>query len=407
MKILLIYPDIVTSSISFCPAFHILSAVLKKEGCEVDLLHINSAYGIPYDKKTILSKISKEYSIYALTATSFNYKHANEIAGWLKEKKSGFRILGGSHATIQPEDFEDSNFDIFCVGAGEEPMVDFVRALKAGEEWINIPNFITRTYVGIFKNPVRPFIKNLDDLPFNDFEITDTKKILKARDGFLSISFSRGCPFECTFCINHLYKRLEIGGSKMSEYLRRRSPELVIEELESLVKVYDIKFFNTDDDLLVMDKKWMRKFTSLYTERIFKPFGIKYLINARATEIDEETAKMFSSSGCHEVRIGVETGNEGIRNGLLKKKVSDAALLKACTLLEKYNVRTLAFLMLGVPGESWQTYSDTVNLVIKLKPTLIRMTYLFPYKHTEIYDYCVGRSYSKTMKWKMSFTAVR
>ena len=193
-------------------------------------------------------------------------------------------------------------------------------------------------------------------------------------------------------------------GDKISEYIRKRSTENTIAELESLAKKYHVKFFNTDDDLLVMDKKWIRKFTELYTERIFKPFGIKYLINARATSLNEEIVKMLASSGCHEVRVGVETGNEKLRNGLLDKKTSNKALINAFKTLRKYELRSMAFCMIGIPGESWGTFYDTVDMIIKLQPTLIRMTFLFPYKHTKIYDYCLDHDLFKDVEIDDEFT---
>lgn len=389
MKILFIYPDLVTGGYNFCPAIHILSAVVKKEGCQADMLHVNNNHGIPLQKNIIISR-SAGYDLFAFTSTSFDYKYANQIAGWLKEAyPHTMKILGGAHATTSPEDFESSNFDIFCVGEGEQPMIELINAWKNHKtDWVNIKNLITRGGV----NPLRGFLKDLDSLPFRDFDITDTEKILKLKKGWMSITFSRGCPYDCSFCFNHLYKKMEMGpGDKMSDYVRRRSPENTVSELESLAKKYTIKFFNTDDDLLVISKKWLRKFTTLYTERIYKPFGIKYIINARATDITDETARLLASSGCHEVKIGVETGNETLRKTLLNKNISNAALKKAFTTLHNYGVRTIAFNMMGIPGESSETFYDTLRLIIKLKPNLIRMTYLYPYKHTKIYDYCVEK----------------
>jgi anaerobic magnesium-protoporphyrin IX monomethyl ester cyclase len=390
VKILFIYPDIITKGINFCPAIHILSAVLKKEGCEVDLLHINNDYGIKYDRE-IINSLSFGYDLYCLTSTSFNYKYANEIAGWIRDN-GRLVVLGGSHATIQPEDFEDSNFDIFCVGEGEEPMKDLINAICSNKDWTKIPNLITRAGA----NPVRGFLRDLNSLPFWDFDITDTKKILEVRKGWLSISFSRGCSYSCSFCINHLYKKIQIGPSdKMSDYLRRRSPSLAVQELQSLVKKFDIKFFNIDDDLLTMYKSWMKEFTSLYREKIFEPHGIKYVINARADTLTDEIVKMLAESGCKEARIGFETGNEKLRNELLGKKTSNYDLEKAFKTLDKYGVMGVAFAMIGIPGESWDTFDDTLNAIILLQPKLIRMTFLYPYKHTKIYDICVERNLFK------------
>src|SRR4030042_1970770 len=358
MRILFIYPDVITSGINFCPAVHILSSVLKQEGFETALLHVNNSHGVPYNKEDIIKQCSN-YDLFAITSTSFNYRYANEIAGWLKEAfPSVFRVLGGCHATIQSEDFEDSNFDIFCVGEGERPMVELVSALET--IYYKIPNLITRRA----KNPVRGFLRDLNSLPFWDFDITKTDTILKARNGWLSISFSRGCMESCTFCINHLYKKLEIGkDDKPTDYLRRRTAQKAIEELESLAKKHDIKFLNIDDDLLTTNRKWMQEFTDLYAEKIYKPFGIKYVINTRADLVTDALAEMLFNSGCKEARIGVETGDKKLRNELLQKRISDESLERAFSILQAHKVMAVAFLMLGLPGENWDTYQKTIDLV--------------------------------------------
>jgi radical SAM superfamily enzyme YgiQ (UPF0313 family) len=119
-------------------------------------------------------------------------------------------------------------------------------------------------------------------------------------------------------------------------------------------------------------------------------------VNARADTLTEDIVKLLAESGCKEARIGFETGNEKIRNGLLLKKTSDESLVKAFRILRKYKVFGVAFAMIGIPGESWTTFYDTIMMVSKLKPALIRMTFLFPYKHTKIYDYCVEHQLIKT-----------
>lgn len=386
MKILFIYPDVITKMINFCPSIHVLSAVLKREGYQVFMLHINNEHGIKYDKEIII-KLSAGYDLFGITSTTFNYKYANEIAGWLKEAyPSILRILGGFHATTQPEDFKASNFDIFCVGEGEEPIKELVYALNNNLDWSKIPNLITRSGA----NPVRGFLRNLNTLPFWDFTITNTKRILEERKGWLSISFARGCPYECTFCYNNLLKKIEIGpNDRMSDYLRRRNPDNAVNELFRLAMTYPVKFFNLDDDLLTTDKKWMNEFTYKYKILIYRVFGIKYVINARASTLDDEMVSMLADSGCKEARMGFETGNEELRNSLLNKKTSNESLEKACATLDKHGVMSVAFAMMGVPGESLISFFDTIHMTIKLKPKLIRMTFLFPYKNTKIYDYCI------------------
>lgn len=392
MRILFIYPDHGTDVMSFCSAIHVLSAVLKQDGHETSLIHINNEDGVKYDKDTII-ELSKGYNLFAVTSTSFSYKYANEIAGWLKESYPDIlKILGGSHATIQPEDFEASNFDIFCVGEGDEALKQLCNCLRNGDDWTKILGLITR----YGSNPLKGFYRDMDRLPFWDFDIMDTEKILRLRQHWLTILFARGCSYSCTFCINHLYKKIGISaGDKMSEYIRKRTPELCVDELEILAKKFSVKVFNVADDLLTMDKKWIRRFTDDYKQRIYKPFGIKYSLNARADSLTDEVVKMLVESGCMEARIGFETGNENVRNELLRKRVTNESLYKAFDNIHKYGMNAVAFTMMGLPGESYDTFQETIEMIGKLKPRLVRMTFLFPYKHTAIYDICVERGLFK------------
>jgi radical SAM superfamily enzyme YgiQ (UPF0313 family) len=224
----------------------------------------------------------------------------------------------------------------------------------------------------------------------------DTEKILKARGGWLSISFSRGCPYECSFCINHLYKKIEIGpNDKMKDYLRRRTAENTVNELEELAKTYEISHFNIDDDLLTMDREWMANLSRLYREKIWTPFNIPYVINARADTLDEGMVKLLKISGCKEARIGYETGNEAARNKILRKHTSNLELKNAFSMLKKYQITGVAFAMMGIPGENMSTINDTINSIIELQPGMMRMTFLFPYKHTEIYNDCMAKGLFK------------
>ncbi|NLB55562.1 MAG: B12-binding domain-containing radical SAM protein [Lentisphaerae bacterium] len=401
MKILFIYPDVITPMINFCPAVHSLSAYLKHRGYQTELIHVNNDNGVPMEPDVISSlAVKSKPNLIAVTSTSFNYRHANEIAKWLRNALPSTPIIpGGSHATVEPEDLTDSAFDAFCVGEGEEPLLEIVESIKLGRDWSKTKNMVVKLPDGtVQRNSTRGYLRNLDDLPFLDFDITDTPKILKARQGWFSISFSRGCPYECSFCINHIYKELTIGpGDKMSDYIRKRSPENTVAELESIVRKYpgQIKVFNFDDDLLPMDKSWMQEYAALYTERILKPYKIKYAMNCRATFLDRDLAKLLADSGCLEARIGFETGNEQLRKVILAKNVSDAALIKAFAACDEFGVHTNAFAMMGLPGENPATFADTVRMIALLQPYLIRMTFLHPYTHTRIYDYCVEHNLFK------------
>lgn len=398
MRILFVYPDIGTKSVNFSPAIQLLSAVLKRNGFCCELLHINDACGVPNTDEAILCEIEKKhFDIAVFTSTSFQYTRANEIAGLIKRVHSRIPILlGGTHATIKPDDLDSSSFDAFCIGEGDEALLEFIRRFEGKNNFTNVLNFHVKKPDGtIVRNETRPFIRDLNTLPFWDMEIMDMKKILLARQKWLSISFSRGCPFECTFCINHLLKAINVKKpSDLKHYIRKRRPELVIEELAHIadkLKGY-VDVFNFDDDLLMLDKPYMLEFTKLYKEKIYAPYGTRYAMNCRASCLDEGIAEALGKSGCLELRIGFETGDEKLRQEILKKGITDTELITAFRLCDKHGIHTNSFAMIGVPGENSETVQKTIDMTIKLKPYLIRMTFLYPYFKTEIYEYCKKRN---------------
>jgi len=138
----------------------------------------------------------------------------------------------------------------------------------------------------------------------------------------------------------------------------------------------------------MLDQNWMKEFTREYQKRVFEPYGIEYAINARVNTMNDELIKRMKQSGCREIRIGFETGDPKLRKEILNKPITDEQLINAFNLCHKYDIRGSAFAMLGIPRESHESIEKTLKMLAKLRPYLIRLTFLFPYYHTGIYEYC-------------------
>lgn len=392
LKIVFIYPDLKWNSINFSPAIMSLSAYLKKNiDIDVFLLHLNETHGIKYDLSDILKRIeSIQPDMIGFTCTTYQYRFVEDIAKFLKENGIlSLMFLGGSHATIAPDDIENSSLDAFCIGEGEIPLLELCKRLKAKEDIVNIPGFIFKNKTEIIMNPPSKVLNDLNDLPISDYELMDTKKILKVRNGWFNISFSRGCTYSCSFCINQVLRTIYKKSNK-GKYFRHKSIDNIISELKHWAQFYsgDIKIFNFDDDLLMLNKDWFIDFILQYKKHIYDKFDIKYVINGRANLIDEDIANVLSISGCYEVQIGFESGSDELRNLMLKKQITTVQLINTFSLLRQKNVRTLAYTMLGIPGESHQSIDETLKILRFIKPTLIRMTVFDPFIKTPIFDYC-------------------
>jgi radical SAM superfamily enzyme YgiQ (UPF0313 family) len=389
--VLFIYPDLGGSNISFSPAIEILSGFLQNKNIEVHLLHLHETLGFPLNSEKIYMEIQRiKPDLIGFTATSFQYQYSNQLAGDLKALGVHTpMVLGGIHAIISPDDLAKSSFDGFCTGEGELALYKLVQAIIAGADYWCVDGFHFQKEGRIYKNPPGEILEDLDQLPFRNYNLIDARKLLKNRNNWLSIAFSRGCPYSCSFCINQKLKENHRQGSN-KPYFRCQSVDRAMQELVHWAKEYkgEINVFNLDDDLLLLNREWFLEFGQRYRDEIYLPYGIQYAINGRANLIDEEIAQVLKESGCYLLRIGFETGDEKLRNLILGKEIKDEHLYNTFSLTQKYQLRSLVFSMLGIPGEGHQTIGVTINMLQKLKPTLIRMAFFEPFIGTPLYDYC-------------------
>lgn len=294
------------------------------------------------------------YDIIGFTATSFEYPHISEIVkGWVKKP---ICVIGGAYASVMGCT-ETDGFDYCCQGEGDRMFALYCK--------YNEPSFLSQNDV----------ISNLDSLPDYLSGKMPLQDILDAKHGWLSVLVSRGCPFSCGYCINSLHKTP----------MRRMSVDHAIDHINSLVKhLKGVKYINFDDDNLVVGNKWITEFLPKYKATI----GLPYVINVRACDMTDDIARLLHDTGCYEVQTGVECGDEVTRSTILNKGMTNEAIGNSFDLCHKYNLRTLAYVMHGIPMTNGTSPYSTATLIRRLKPTLIRDTYLYPFEGTPIRKLC-------------------
>jgi len=394
-RVLFIYPNI-HSNCAFSPAIQILSSILKNNGYLVDCIHVNK-WITPYKKSNIINKFNKKrYNLVCVSSISSEFNDANIIAKWIKEENKDIPIImGGIHAIIKPNDLWDSYFDAFCIGEGERVLLELVEKMKINKNYYKTKSFWFKKGENRIKNELS-ILTNIEDIPLRDLDILDIKKILSKTSGWYAISFSRGCPYNCSFCINPLLRK--IYNVNLKEFIRMTSVKKSINELENVVNKFGkyIKVFSFNDDLLTIHKNWISEFCREYKRKIYDKFNIKFAILTRADSLNENMIKTLKESGCQEIAIGVETGNDKLRNDILNKNISKEEIINLFKLCKKYNLNTLAYIMIGIPGENKETILDTLNLLNKIKPRLIRISFLNPEYGSEMYNYCIENNIYKS-----------
>jgi hypothetical protein len=136
------------------------------------------------------------------------------------------------------------------------------------------------------------------------------------------------------------------------------------------------------DDLFTLHPKWVREFSDRYAEEIGLPFSCL----VRANFIDEDIVDNLKKAGCHRIMMGIEAGNERLRNDILKRRMSDDEILNAARIIRSSGIRLVTANILALPGGTLDDDWQTVDLNIRARSSYASASILQPFPGTEIHD---------------------
>jgi len=348
-----------------------ISSLLKKNGFEVE--------AVAADYKQIKAKLQKNVpTILAYSTPTGYFRHYLELNLRLKQEFSKiFTIFGGPHSTFFPDIIEEEGIDAVCIGEGEYPMLELVNGIAAGEVVNNIQNLWIKEEGRIYRNAVRPLIENLDQLPTPDHDIFN--QVMPDMALPAVVITSRGCPYNCSYCFNHAYRQIYAGKGRP---IRRRSVDNVMEELRAIKKRGN-PFIRFSDDIFILSRPWVEEFSRKYKEQIGLPFSCL----VRANYVKQDILKMLKEAGCYRISLGIEAGNDIVRNKILKRDMSKEEIINAARLIRKVGIKLLTFNILAIPGGSFKTDWETLQLNIKCRPNYAGVSFMHPFPRTQIYNY--------------------
>lgn len=345
-----------------------ISALLKQHG------HTCEALDLTECKDLVAAVRGCDPQLLAFSAVTGPHKRLVRASQEIKKELNILSIFGGPHPSYFPELIEHDGVDIVCQGEGEYPMLELVEALEAGKDFAHIPNLWVKRDGQIYRNPPRPFIQDLDSLPWPDRELFNSFSNLHIEDTRYFMG-GRGCPYDCTFCFNHVAKKLA-GGN----YVRWRSAENLIGELKVVKEQYGMRFVNFQDDTFVLRMDWLEEFTALYRQEI----GLPFLCHVRANLVNDHMSRLLADAGCVHVGMGLEAGNDHLRNVVLRKNVTREQLINACRSLRAHGITVSTQNMFGLPFETIDTVLDTIELNIACRPERTNLFFYVPYPRTQL-----------------------
>jgi anaerobic magnesium-protoporphyrin IX monomethyl ester cyclase len=378
MKITLVnppYPPSVHSHPPFIPlGLAYLGAVAEKAGHQVTVIDCQ-AEGYNYD--TFRLRIAQTPSdLIGATATTLLYKSAMKILTIAKEAQPNATIaLGGSHGTFWDENAlkEYPALDVVVRREGEETLLELAEKLEGHSSLSGVLGITYRESDKTVRNPDRPFIKDLDALPFPAHHLLPLEKLKHNGKILFPLVSSRGCVYWCDFCST---VRMFGRGYRM------RSAENVVDEMQFVHDNYGIDQVTFYDDAFSVDRDRVLKICSELNRRDLK---LIWDCGTRVDMVDRELMKTMKDAGCIAVWLGVESGSELIL-GKMNKSIKLEQTRKAYKTAHEVGLMTIANVVLGFPGETEQTAKETIKFVSSLNPEDVGFYIATPYPGTPMYD---------------------
>lgn len=324
------------------------------------LLHLASylkSYGVPFEFCDLASKKETEWAfphgaIYGISACVSHDKVLRSIASELKSMyPESVVVSGGPHSsTLSEHILKTTLTDIAVIGEGEETLLEIARSAPLDK----INGIAYKIHNNIVKNPLRPSVKDIDSLPYPQWDLIDVKNysaIVNYRDTSIkgaTLITSRGCPNNCSFCASpFLYERK----------VRFHGVAYILGMVDELIHTHGFNGLCFVDDVFTLNKKRLLELCNG-----LKKFNVPWRCLARTDTVDIEMLQAMKDSGCCQVDFGIESGAQKILDAA-HKNVAVETQKQAVLMAKSVGISPKICIIVGLPGEDDSTITQTLEFI--------------------------------------------
>ncbi len=281
--------------------------------------------------------------------------------------------------------------DAICFSEGEIPLVDLLDANNPHAVLESHPSWATAQTLSSGKTFVPSFVENLDDIPPIDFDLIDLRlygthrtsfrPVKKENEFCLPITTTRGCPYNCVFCI---------AGSLHGKRVRRMSAKRVISDVKQMIDKYAMNVLSIEDDQFLSDIKRSKSIL-----RGLADFNISLIADSGFTVklLDDETAILLSEAGLQTAVLAIESGSEFVLKEIIDKPIKLEQVPPAIESIRRAGMYCHAFLVTGFPGETDKHRDETIDFIKKTCIDWCYITCATPIRGSRLYNICVAKNY--------------
>jgi len=351
-----------------------LGAVAEKAGHQVTIIDCQAE---KLTQETFIARIAQTPSdVIGVTSTTLLYKSAMKLITIAKQAHPQAKtMLGGSHGTFWDENAlnEYPSLDIVVRREGELTFIELLDKLQSQASLANVLGITYRNGDKIVRNADRPFIEDLDSIPFPAHHLMPLESLKRDGKILFPLISSRGCVFWCDFC-----STVRMFGRGY----RWRSPKNVVDEMQLIHDKYGVKQVTFYDDAFSVDRN---RVIQICDELHARKLDMMWDCGTRVDMVDRELLQTMRNAGCFAVWLGVESGSEAIL-GAMNKSIKLDQTRKAYKTAHEVGLMTIANVVLGFPGETEKTARETIRFVKELNPDDVGFYVATPYPGTPMYD---------------------
>ena len=288
-----------------------------------------------------------------------------------------FTAVLGTHVTTLADEClrKTPGLDAVIRNEPESTLVDLAAALRKDGNLMTVSGISVKDPAGqIVHTPTRPFITDLDTLPFPAWHLVDLEcyKLPLLGERFVILLPLRGCPYSCTFCTAQTY---------YGRHLRRRSVPRTMEEIAFVIEKFGIRHFFIWADTFTVDRAYVMEFCDQLRRR---DLAIRWTCNSRVDTVDQEMLYTMAQAGCWMISYGIESGNQGILDAI-QKKITVQQSHDAVKMAKQAGMRVAGHFVLGFPGETEKTLQETVALSAAVDVDIAQFYCATPFPGSELY----------------------
>lgn len=286
-------------------------------------------------------------------------------------------VAAGAQVTFFPEHALEHSPAIAAIeGEAEAPMAAILDRLLAKTSLVGIPGVSARRGAAVVRTPAtEPF--DITRLGLPDRHLYWDRYPFLLRFPWKKFTTSRGCIHRCAHCVN---PRMNDLYALPAPRVRKKTVDQVLAELHQAVAAGPLRQLHFADDLFTADVPWLERFAPRYRQEIGRPFTC----NSSAELMSDRAARALQTAGCHGVAIALETGNEAVRQNVLRRDASNARFAQAVRCAQGAGLRVLSFNMVGVPGETEADIQQTIAINRDLGIDYQRVSLCTPLDGTEL-----------------------